>query len=145
MLLAVTVIVVSWRKWWSRRLPHMRFELAQVNISRLLAPLDDPQLDHFVAVLDPVNAAADVAPGFVWRLQTEDGNATAVRAFDWDAGESAGVVVNLTVWRDIEHLAAGLGVEPHPTRRVLVALGYGIGLAIIKHAVLARLRALWSP
>lgn len=63
----------------------MAFELAQVNIARLRAPLDDPQLADFVAALDPVNAAAERAPGFVWRLQTEDGDATAVRAFEWDA------------------------------------------------------------
>jgi hypothetical protein len=43
--------------------------------------LDSPRLAGFVAALDPVNAVADAAPGFVWRLQTEDGNATAVRAF----------------------------------------------------------------
>lgn len=83
----------------------MTHELAQVNISRLSAPLDDPQLADFVAALDPVNAAADAAPGFVWRLQTEDGDATAVRAFEWDVGESAGVIVNLSVWRDVESLA----------------------------------------
>jgi hypothetical protein len=84
----------------------MPFELAGVNIARLAAPLDDPQLADFVAALDPVNAAADVAPGFVWRLQTEDGNATAVHAFEWDTAGSAGVIVNLTVWSDVEHLAA---------------------------------------
>lgn len=84
----------------------MRFELAQVNIARLVASLDDPQLADFVAALEPVNAAADAAPGFVWRLQAEDGDATAVRAFDWDVGDSAGVIVNMSVWRDVEHLAA---------------------------------------
>lgn len=60
----------------------MTFELAQVNIARLIAPLDDPQLADFVSALDSVNAAADAVPGFVWRLQTEDGNATAIQAFD---------------------------------------------------------------
>jgi len=80
--------------------------LAQVNIGRLRAPLDSPVLADFVAALDPVNAAADAAPGFVWRLQTEDGNATAVRAFEWDAAGSAGVIVNLSVWESVEALAA---------------------------------------
>jgi hypothetical protein len=82
------------------------FELAQVNISRLLAPLDSPLLADFVAALDEVNAAGDRAPGFVWRLQTEDGNATAIRAFAWDVGDSHGVIVNLTVWTSVEALAA---------------------------------------
>jgi Domain of unknown function (DUF3291) len=80
--------------------------LAQVNIARLRAPLDSPELADFVAALDPVNAAADAAPGFAWRLQTEDGNATSVRAFEWDAGGSAGVIVNMSVWESVEDLAA---------------------------------------
>ena len=83
----------------------MPFELAQVNISRLLASLDSPLLADFMAALDEVNAAGDRAPGFVWRMQTEDGNATAVRAFGWDVGDSHGVIVNLTVWTSVEALA----------------------------------------
>jgi hypothetical protein len=60
----------------------------------------------FMAALDPVNAAAEQAPGFIWRLQTEDGNATAIRAFEWDAAGSAGVIVNMSVWTSAEHLGA---------------------------------------
>jgi Domain of unknown function (DUF3291) len=81
-------------------------ELAQVNVARLQAPIDTATLAGFVALLDPVNALADAAEGFVWRLQTEAGNATAVTAFEWDAAGSAGVIVNLTVWRDLESLRA---------------------------------------
>ncbi len=84
----------------------MAYALAQVNFSRLLAPLQDPQLADFVAGLEPVNAVADTAPGFVWRLQTEDGDATAIRAFQWDVGTSAGIIVNMTVWASVEALAA---------------------------------------
>ncbi|MCU1656846.1 MAG: hypothetical protein JWO57_1502 [Pseudonocardiales bacterium] len=91
----------------------MPFELAQVNVARLAAPLDSPALEDFVAALDPVNAAADVAPGFVWRLQTEDGNATAVQAFEWDAADSAGIITNMSVWIDVEHLAAFLFGDMH--------------------------------
>jgi Domain of unknown function (DUF3291) len=93
------------------------YVLAQVNIARLRAPLDSSQLTGFVAALDPVNAAADAAPGFVWRLQTEDGNATAVRAFEWDEAGSAGVIVNLSVWASPEALAAFVYSDVH--RRVL--------------------------
>ena len=50
--------------------------------ARLLAPIDAPEMAAFVAALDPVNARADAAPGFVWRLQTEAGNATGVQASD---------------------------------------------------------------
>jgi len=84
----------------------MSYELAQVNIGRLAAPLDSQELAAFMAALDPVNAAAEQAPGFIWRLQTEDGNATAVRAFEWDAGNSAGVIINMSVWASVEDLGA---------------------------------------
>jgi hypothetical protein len=79
--------------------------LAQVNIGRLRAPLDSDELAGFVAALDPVNAAADGAAGFIWRLQTEDGDATAIQGFQWDAGDSVGVLVNMSVWESIEALA----------------------------------------
>ncbi|PRX50851.1 uncharacterized protein DUF3291 [Prauserella shujinwangii] len=76
------------------------FHLAQVNIALPVAPLDSAELADFVAALDPVNAVADAAPGFVWRLQTEDGDATAVRAFGDDR-----LIVNMSVWESIEDLA----------------------------------------
>ncbi|MCU1238251.1 MAG: hypothetical protein JWP63_6218, partial [Candidatus Solibacter sp.] len=56
----------------------MTFHLAQVNIGRMLHPIDDPRMADFVAQLDPINALADAAPGFVWRLQSTSGNATDV-------------------------------------------------------------------
>ena len=83
----------------------VEYVLAQVNVARLRAPLDSPLLTDFVADLGPVNAMADAAPGFIWRLQTEDGNATSVRAFEWDAAGSAGVLVNMSVWESVEALA----------------------------------------
>lgn len=76
------------------------FHLAQVNIGRVLEPLTSPLLKDFVDQLDAVNANADAAPGFVWRLQTEDNNATAIRVFEDD-----GLIVNLSVWESIESLA----------------------------------------
>lgn len=84
----------------------MGWQLAQVNIGRLRAPLDSAELRAFVEALDPVNAAADASPGFVWRLKTEDGNATAIRAFTWDVADSAGIIINMSVWTDMEHLTA---------------------------------------
>ena len=91
----------------------MDYVLAQVNIGRLREPLDSERLAGFVAALDPVNAAADAAPGFLWRLQTEDGDATAVRAFEWDEAGSAGVLVNLSVWESPEALAAFVYSDTH--------------------------------
>jgi hypothetical protein len=72
-----------------------------VNVPRLLAPLESDQLAGYVAALDPVNARADAADGFVWRLQTDAGNATAVQAYD-----DPEVIVNLSVWETIEALEA---------------------------------------
>jgi hypothetical protein len=75
-------------------------DLAQVNIMRLRAPLDSPELAPFVAALDPVNALAEQAPGFVWRLQTADGNSTSLRIFD-----DPTLIVNMSTWRSVEALA----------------------------------------
>jgi len=83
----------------------MAHQLAQINIARLRAPLDSEELAGFVSALDPVNASADGAPGFVWRLQTEEGNATSVRAFEWEPQGAAGVIVNMSVWESIEQLS----------------------------------------
>ena len=78
----------------------MEFHLAQLNIGRLRAPTDDPVVAEFMAALDPVNALAERSPGFVWRFQTPEGNATAERPYDDDA-----VLVNLSVWQSVEALA----------------------------------------
>ena len=77
----------------------MQYHLAQLNIGIPRGPLDGPVMKDFMDGLDPVNAVADAAPGFVWRLQTEEGNATALRAFDDDR-----LIVNMSVWESLEHL-----------------------------------------
>ena len=77
----------------------MTHHLAQVNIARLLAPIDDPRLADFVAQLDSINALAEQSPGFVWRLKTEAGNATDV-VFNDDPF----VIVNMSVWESVESL-----------------------------------------
>ncbi len=73
--------------------------IANVNVAKLRAPLDDPLLADFVAGLPVVNGLADAAPGFVWRLQSEGGDATDIRAFP-----DPDVIVNLTVWESPEAL-----------------------------------------
>lgn len=73
--------------------------IAQVNIARMNAPLDDPVMAGFVARLEEINALADRSPGFVWRLQTFEGNATYLRPYDDDR-----ILFNLSVWESIEHL-----------------------------------------
>lgn len=77
------------------------FHLAQLNVARLRAPLDTPQLAGFVTELEPVNALADTAPGFVWRLQAGDtGDATALRPFEDDDM----MLINCSVWETLESL-----------------------------------------
>ncbi|WP_437811056.1 DUF3291 domain-containing protein [Sorangium sp. So ce1078] len=74
--------------------------LAQVNIALPLEPLGSARLADFVSALEPVNALADAAPGFVWRLKTDGGDATAVRAFGDDR-----IIVNMSVWESAEALS----------------------------------------
>src|SRR5580765_6154402 len=75
------------------------YHVAQVNIGRILAPVDDPQMAGFMSRLDELNALADRSPGFVWRLQTSEGNATYLRPYDDDR-----ILFNMSVWESIEHL-----------------------------------------
>ncbi|MEU6863737.1 DUF3291 domain-containing protein [Streptomyces sp. NPDC046876] len=79
----------------------MTYELAQLNIARPKYAADALEFKDFMDGLDPVNAVADAADGFVWRLQDDSGNATALRL---DGDDS--LMVNLSVWRDAEALTA---------------------------------------
>lgn len=75
------------------------YHLAQVNIGRMRYPLDHPEMAGFANQLDPINALADASPGFVWRLQSESGNATDIRSF-----EDPSILVNMSVWDSVESL-----------------------------------------
>lgn len=76
-----------------------RDHLAQVNIGRLRAPLESPEIAEFVAGLEPINSLADSSPGFVWRLQDDTGDATSIRPFGDDS-----ILVNMSVWESFEAL-----------------------------------------
>ena len=75
------------------------FHVAQVNVARPKAPVDSPLLAEFAALLDPVNAVADSAAGFVWRLEDDSGNATAIPVLDDES-----LIVNMSVWESTEAL-----------------------------------------
>lgn len=77
----------------------MDYHLAQANIGRLLAPIDDPQIAGFKNNLDKINALAETSPGFVWRLKDDSNNATDIRLFD-----DPNMLVNLSVWESIDAL-----------------------------------------
>jgi hypothetical protein len=75
------------------------WHLAQLNVAIPRAPVDDPLMREFMSLLAPINALADQSVGFVWRLQTEAGDATAIRGIDDDR-----FMLNLSVWEDLESL-----------------------------------------
>jgi len=74
------------------------YQLAQLNVAALKAPLDSPELKDFVDNLDRINALAEAAPGFAWRLVGEGNDATALRPLGED------VIVNMSVWSDVNAL-----------------------------------------
>jgi hypothetical protein len=76
------------------------FELAQLNIGRLLAPVDSPIVAEFMNSLDEINALAEASAGFCWRFQTAEGNATAERPFEDDR-----VLINFSTWTSTEALS----------------------------------------
>ncbi len=76
-----------------------RYHLAQANIARLIAPIDDPRIEGFRVQLDPINALAESTPGFVWRLKSDSGNATDIRVFD-----DPTILLNMSVWESMESL-----------------------------------------
>src|SRR5437588_1766308 len=78
----------------------MKYHIAQVNMGHIKAPLDDPIMAGFMNRLDVLNALADTSPGFVWRLQTNSGNATYFRPYEHDDR----ILLNMSVWETIEAL-----------------------------------------
>jgi len=77
------------------------YHLAQINVGRLLAPVDDPRIADFVANLDSINALADGTPGFVWRLVGEGNNATDIQPRPDDPL----FAINMSVWTGLDALA----------------------------------------
>ena len=74
------------------------YQLAQLNLARGKFPIDAEEMRGFTDNLDRINRLAEESPGFVWRLQTDDGDATGIDFFGFDT------IVNMSVWRDIESL-----------------------------------------
>ena len=75
------------------------YHLAQINIARMLGPIDSAVMAEFVANLDPVNRLAESSPGFVWRLQTPAGDAALPQTFDDPL-----IIVNFSIWESVEAL-----------------------------------------
>src|SRR5580693_5434808 len=84
------------------------FELAELNIGIIKGPMDSPVMAEFAASLARINALADHSPGFVWRLQTDEGDATSIRPF-----ADQNMLLNMSVWRDVESLNAYVYSSAH--------------------------------
>lgn len=84
------------------------WNLAQLNVGRLLAPLESETLAGFVAALEPINALADGHAGFLWRLQTDAGDATSIRPTEDDL-----FLINMSVWSSLETLRAFVYTTAH--------------------------------
>jgi len=77
----------------------MKWQIAQINVGTILYPIDDPRMAGFTGRLDEINALAEKSPGFVWRLQSDSGNATDIQISD-----NPHFIINMSVWQSTEHL-----------------------------------------
>jgi hypothetical protein len=75
------------------------WQLAQINVGRLIAPRGDSRVTPFFDALDRINALAEQAPGFIWRLQSDAGNATEIQTTSDPL-----FLINMSVWADAEAL-----------------------------------------
>lgn len=129
-------------------MPH----IVQANVAHMRAPLDDPIMAGFAERLEPLNALADASPGFVWRLQTEEGDATEIDVF----GDEL-VLFNMSVWESIEALESYVYKSNHvnavqkraewfdrPTKSPLVLWWIEAGELPTIEEGKARLEKLWS-
>ena len=77
-----------------------KYQLAQINIGRIKgAGIDDPIMKEFVDNLDAINRLAETSAGFIWRLKSDDNNATSFNPYNDEQ-----VIINISVWENIESL-----------------------------------------
>ncbi len=77
----------------------MPYQIAQINIGRILGAMDSPVMKEFKDNLDPINALAEQTPGFVWRLKDDNNNATSIHVY-----EDPYLLINMSVWENIDAL-----------------------------------------
>ena len=80
--------------------------LAEFNVSRLRAPIDDPSNRGFVDGFLRISRLAERSPGFVWRLESPGGHPAVVEADERTIG-------TVSVWESYEHLHAFVYRSPH--------------------------------
>jgi hypothetical protein len=74
------------------------YHLAQLNIAKMKYPAEAPEMAEFMNNLDRINELAEQSPGFIWRLQTEEGDATGIDFYGPD------ILVNMSIWQDSKSL-----------------------------------------
>jgi hypothetical protein len=89
----------------------MSHQLAQCNVGLIRKPLDDDAMAEFVAALAPINAIAEASPGFVWRLQDDDGGSSSY--VDIPGSADPLLIINYSIWEDIESLQHFLYKSDH--------------------------------
>ena len=80
----------------------MTWQLAQLNVGRVVQPLEHDDLAEFVAALEPINLIAESSPGFVWRLTDADGQSSSY--VEIPSNDDPLLIVNYSIWEDVETL-----------------------------------------
>ena len=78
---------------------NQQYHLAQINVGKILGPIDSPVMSEFVANLDRINALAEDSDGFIWRFKDETNNATNMKFFEDDL-----MILNMSVWENVDAL-----------------------------------------
>ncbi len=78
------------------------YHLAELNVGRLVADVDDPRVTEFMENLDRINGLGKRMPGFVWMMEGsgEPGTGNTDSKIDGDPR----YVSNLTVWESAHTL-----------------------------------------
>ena len=87
----------------------MKQHIAQLNIARMIGKnIEDPVMIEFAAQLDEINLLAEQSEGFVWRLKSDDGNATSYNPYNDDR-----LIINFSVWENASTLREFVYTSAH--------------------------------
>jgi len=77
-------------------------QLAQLNIAESRYPMSDTRLDGFTGKIDAINALADRADGFIWRLTDDDTDIDGALSLRLPGNDTT--LVNMSVWENLKSL-----------------------------------------
>ena len=84
----------------SRLVSVSDYHPAQINVGASRATIDDPPVAECADALEEINALADKGPDFVWRLQTEQCNASGTHT-----SRDEPFTINKSVWETADDLS----------------------------------------